>query len=475
MSANRPSFDVAAWCGLPLVRRAYMALVVGLAVFIVTLVLLREPFRGYLAEIHISGPAAGGLNLEDAAKWLKEADPHVAVVANSGGSSPRQLIRVTFVAPRPTPGLERLDELADRWLYQYLPERLQAYRHTVLGELRNAVNTAREREDSVRQRLDELRQQQLAQLLRTPSSEQPAPAPPDQPRGLSAVTIPATGAEKNQLVQRLETLRADLAKLLGSCTEDHPQVVALRRQISALEQALGSPPVRSAETPNGPEILPSLPAGRQASTSQPGGGFAAAEQFISTAGGVIPRGEAAEADGSNPSEQLPAALQSLAAISRERQKAEHRLSDRMQELSSQPTAAEWSAEPARIVTRLGGTPRSATLALGGLLAGIVSVLMFRASGVAVAPARIESTAELATLLEIPVIGNAALLRTAARVTRRFFTTARIRLVQHLAEIIIAVAALACLASIACEPSLVWQVLADPFGTLSEVVGRLHGG
>jgi hypothetical protein len=296
MSANRPSFDVAAWCGLPLVRRAYMALVVGLAVFIVTLVLLREPFRGYLAEIHISGPAAGGLNLDDAAKWLKEADPQVGVVANSGGSSPRQLIRVTFVAPRPTPGLERLDELADRWLYQYLPERLQAYRHTVLGELRTAVNTAREREDAVRQRLDELRQQQLAQLLRTPSSEQPAAAPPEQPRGVSAVAIPATGAEKNQLVQRLETLRADLAKLLGSCTEDHPQVVALRRQISALEQALGSPPTRTAEAPTGPETLPSLPTGRQASTSQPAGGFAAAEQFISTAGGVIPRGEAAVTD-----------------------------------------------------------------------------------------------------------------------------------------------------------------------------------
>src|SRR5262245_19266759 len=166
MSESRASFDVAAWCGSPVVRRAYTALVAGLAVFIVTLVLLREPFRGYLAEIHITGPAAAGLDLEDAARWLKAADPHVAVVANGSGSSQRRLIRMTYVAPRPTAGEQRLDELADRWLYQYLPERLQAYRHTALADLRTVVTQARLREDAARERLEELRQEQLAQLLK---------------------------------------------------------------------------------------------------------------------------------------------------------------------------------------------------------------------------------------------------------------------------------------------------------------------
>src|SRR5262245_57862487 len=103
MSESRASFDVGAWCGLPLVRRVYTALVVGLALFILMLVLLREPFRGYLAEIHISGPAAAGLDLDDATRWLKAADPHVAAVAAGSGSSPRRLIRMTYVASRPTP------------------------------------------------------------------------------------------------------------------------------------------------------------------------------------------------------------------------------------------------------------------------------------------------------------------------------------------------------------------------------------
>src|SRR5262245_10863735 len=162
MAAGRAKFDVAAWCGLPLVRRAYLALVIGLAVFIVTLILLREPFRGYLAEIHISGPAMAGLDLDDATRWLKAADARVAVAINGGGTSPRRLIRITYVAARPSVGEQRLDELADRWLYQYLPERLQAYRHAALAELRTAVTQARQREDAARQRLEELRQAQLA-------------------------------------------------------------------------------------------------------------------------------------------------------------------------------------------------------------------------------------------------------------------------------------------------------------------------
>jgi hypothetical protein len=47
----------------------------------------------------------------------------------------------------------------------------------------------------------------------------------------------------------------------------------------------------------------------------------------------------------------------------------------------------------------------------------------------------------------------------------------VRLASHAAEAIVALAVVACLASIAMEPSLARQVLADPFGTLSEVLGR----
>jgi hypothetical protein len=189
-------------------------------------------------------------------------------------------------------------------------------------------------------------------------------------------------------------------------------------------------------------------------------------------------------DGPNASRSPPvdlsaaiaAALLELTQASRLRQVAEQRQSDRMQELSNEPTAADWSAEPAEVVTRLGGTPRSVTLALGGLLAGIFGVVMFRASAVAVMPPTIQSAGELAAALEIPVIGNAARLRTAAaRIRQRLLKPAYVKLAGHLAEAVIALAAAACIVSIVVEPTLAGQVLADPFGTLSEVMGRFVGG
>jgi hypothetical protein len=47
----------------------------------------------------------------------------------------------------------------------------------------------------------------------------------------------------------------------------------------------------------------------------------------------------------------------------------------------------------------------------------------------------------------------------------------VRVIVHLAEVVVAVAVVACLAAIAVEPALAHQVLADPFGTLSEVIGQ----
>src|SRR5207237_4413753 len=80
------------------------------------------------------------------------------------------------------------------------------------------------------------------------------------------------------------------------------------------------------------------------------------------------------------SSQITAALEMVSRASRDRQLAEHRLNDRMQELSSQASSAQWSAGRAAVVTRLGGTPRSSVLALGALLASVASAVTFRAAG-----------------------------------------------------------------------------------------------
>src|SRR5262245_14129960 len=163
MSAKR--IDIASIVELPLVQRLHQALAVGLAVFMLTLVVLREPFQGYLAQVHISGPATVGLDLDEAVKWLKAVEPRLAAVATPAGEiSAKAEIRATYVAPHPRQAISHLDELADRWLYQYLPDRLQVYRRGILASLRTAVTDSRQREDALQERLDLLRQRQVAEL-----------------------------------------------------------------------------------------------------------------------------------------------------------------------------------------------------------------------------------------------------------------------------------------------------------------------
>jgi hypothetical protein len=166
-------------------------------------------------------------------------------------------------------------------------------------------------------------------------------------------------------------------------------------------------------------------------------------------------------------------LKELAQASRERQAAERRLAERMQELTNQPAAAQWSAAPPHLVTRMGGTPRTPTLALAFLLAGAAGVVIFRTAGDDGCTVKIDSASLLASTLELPVVGNLLAIRDSARQLRRkWLSAARLNWILYGSEIVIGVAVMACLGSIAVEPSLARQVLADPFGTLSEVLGRI---
>lgn len=482
MSLNGISFDAAGFCGRPLVRRVYKGLVVGLAVFIITLVVLREPFRGYLAEVQISGPPTAGVSLDESLRWIKQADSLAAVVTISAGeTSTRNQIRMTYISRQARFATARLDELAARWLCQYLPERLTAYRRNVLAELRAAASSAREREDVARQRLDVLRQEQLLAVLqpaakRAVESESRGIEGGDQEAarrmGGSAGASPShmAGASPAQSTQQeqLANLKWELSQLLSRCTEDHPEVIKLRKQIAGMEEP--EPASGSATEASGPELIPAPGSEHHTSANGSGDDASAAGHFISTSAAA----RAKENSAANAAGTLEQAAGELAKASRLRQEAELRLNERMQELATEPTAAEWSTAPARVVARLGGTPRSATLAVGGLLASIGAVVMFFVSAAAVAPVRIETTNELATLLEIPVVGNTSAARQVvgrAHATRARVRRAQVLIATRLAEAVIFIAAGACLLSIVAEPALAGQVVADPFGTLSEVVGR----
>jgi hypothetical protein len=503
MSSNRLSFDPHTFCALPLVRRAYQAVAVGVAVFIVTLVLLREPFRGYLAEVSISGPPTEGLDLDHAVSWLKQTDRNVAVVASRGGAnSAKAQIRATFVADRPTPAMSHLDELAERWLYQYLPDRMLAYRHAALAELRTASHAAREKEDAARTQLEAARQKQLAHVLQKGMELQGSPAQATQPEITSSwpaqqnppsanepksdktsATSPANQqADKSRSAgqevatkasEKLEELRLELSQLLANFTEEHPQVITIRKQISALEAQMGILQGETLPPPlNGPTLGPQPTTDVQASNRETNQRFSPAHRFVSTTSMASASRAIEPPVEDNGSAEVSAAFEWLTKASRQRQLSEQRLSDRMQELSNRTGALSWTAGRAVIITRLGGTPRSSTLALASLLAGVMGVVVFRsASGEPCTP-KIGSTGELASALELPVIGNLLKLRAAAgKLRRRLLTPERVRLASHVAEAIVALAVVACLASITMEPTLARQVLADPFGTLSEVLGR----
>jgi hypothetical protein len=500
MSSNRLSYDPHSFCALPLVRRAYQAVAVGVAIFIVTIVVLREPFRGYLAEVSISGPPTEGLDLDHAVNWLKQTDRNVAVVASRGGStSAKARIRATFVADRPTLAIAHLDELAERWLYQYLPDRLQAHRHAALAGLRAVSHAAREKEDNARTQLEAARQKQLAQVLRKglemhsgsavvtrpePASlpavqhnpdvegaQKPSAAATPTARQIDAPTARALDAA-TKVTEKIEQLRLELSQLLANFTEEHPQVITIRKQISALESQVRHSTRESLPAPlDGPSLGPQFSGVRESnpvSAQRP----ISANHFVSKIAHTAASESLEPAVDDGGSAEVSAAFELLAKASRERQLAEHQLSDRMQELSSRTSALAWTAGRAVIITRLGGTPRSSTLAFATLLAGMAGVFAFRsASGEPCTP-KIASTRELASALELPVVGNLSKLRTVAeKLRRRLLTPTRVRLLSHVAEAVVALAVLACLASIAMEPTLARQVLADPFGTLSEVLGR----
>jgi hypothetical protein len=461
---------------LPLVRRLHQALAVGLAVFMLTLVVLREPFQGYLAQVQISGPATAGLDLDEAVKWLKKVEPHLAAVATPAGEiSAKCEIRATYVAPHPRQAISHLDELADRWLYQYLPDRLQVYRRGTLASLRTAVTDFRQREDALQERLEGLRQRQVAELRSQGSgigSQESGARSQEPPVGSQklelgdqksvAIAVVKSGNDSdggNKLRERLESLKVQLSHLLGSHTDEHPEIVTLKSQINSLEKQLGLPETTS----------PNHGAGERQTS------VAVTSEVRQTSGELELHSPRTEPE-SQVAIEITSIMSELAKVSRERQSAEQHLTERMQELSSGPTAAQWSAGPAHVVTRLGGTPRSLTLALAGVLACVGGIVMFRVTAVELVKPRIKSAAELASVIALPVIGDLAKCRDAAAggssvKTRRFLTPARLRIMTTVAEGFVAVAASACLISVAIDPSLAREVLADPFGTLAEVMGR----
>jgi hypothetical protein len=478
MSLKRTNFDLNAFCDLPQVRRVHQAIAVALAVFLLTVIVLRTPFRGYLAEVHITGPATAGLDLDDAVQWLKRAEPRLAAVATPAGEySAKCEIRATYVASRAQPALLHLDELADSWLYQYLPDRLQSHRRAVLAKLRATVNAARQDEDAAQAGLEALRQKQVAVVQVASAKREPEAVlahaveekSVQKPAETSNATAISAGSNSEKALEVLRSLRMELSNLLASHTDEHPEIVRLKSRINALERQLGLS--SEASVPAGTE---SGPAAGQRQVQLPDIPPAAVKQTS---------GETHEVLVTQLATEIAAVANDLTEASRRRQMAEQHLTERMQELSSEPTAAQWSAGPAHLVTRLGGTPRLLTVGIASVLALVAGATMFRATAVNLIQPKIEFLADLTDVLELPVVGDLGVAaglenqnsdgtpKMARPLMARVVTPGNLRLVTYGAEALVAVAAGACLLSVAIDPPLARQVLTDPFGTLAEVMGR----
>lgn len=416
----------------PWALRGYATLVVGLAAFLAAMVVLRVPFRGYLVEGRVSGCLDASLTEADLRGFLKEAaaDIHKRIDIQQSG---RCEVVFQQLAPRAGDSQAAINRIARQLSEQFVAQRREAGRQVRLARYQAELRTARDAEDGLRIRLEQLREEQLAQARQ---AEPPLPfAAPLAPADPAAV---ADEAARQRLMARLESLKNDLLRLLATKTEEHPEVITLRSQISRLQV----------------ELAPASPSpGNQATRP------------VSTLGLT-----AFEEDGLGT--QLDDAAADLLAATRARQWAERQLQAQVESQSS-ITAVPWSFEAAQVTSRVGGTPRVLTLIGAGLVTLLAAGIMFRAAPVLTPKVAIESVEDLAALLALPLAGHTP-APISGRLQRRpgRLHPLAVRIGLHAAELFLAVMVAALLFTMLADRSLAPQVLIDPFGVLSEVTDRM---
>jgi hypothetical protein len=357
----------------PLVRRAHKATIVGLAIFFAVIIPLGEPFRGYQAEVRVSGPSSEAIDADQLREWIRQTDSNAAIaVATRASGASRIEIRIGRVCSRLAAATRTLDGLARRLLVEELPAQHAVHRQRALAALQSDLQAAREAEDALRSRAQELREAQLAarnQALPGAIDAEPSiaqAAPPETPSARPATAGDST-APSDEREEQLQSLRIELARLSASFTDEHPQVLAIRRQIESLERAA---PAAQADDADAPALdLPPARAAAYHDLRQP--------EYVS----ISPGDDSRAPDLAAIAAELAAVQNQLSQAGKHRERAERRLQSTLAELAAHSPTAAWNAEPARIVARLGGTPRMLPVILALLAASVAGVIMFRATRV----------------------------------------------------------------------------------------------
>jgi hypothetical protein len=425
--------------------RGYATLVVALAAFLASMVVLRVPFRGYLIEARLSGRLGDGLDQPAVEAWLKTAAPGVQVRVDAEASGRCDVI-LQQVAPRAGEAQIAIDRVTRQFAEQYVAQRHEATRQVRLARLQAELQTARDTEDALRTRLDELREQQLVQVPSAMSAETlPPPAAEPAPPAPLATNDPRLKG----LRERLESLKVELAGLLGNFTEEHPKIITLRSQIAGLERELDSPESG---------VASGKPVEKHASRYTP------ARTIGLTASSY--ESQSAAPGGAQD------ALANLAAATRARQWAERQLQAEVETLAAS-AGFPWSVESSRVLARVGGTPRTLTLVGAGLITFVAATFMVFASAALIPRLVIQTTDELAGILSLPLAGT---MPVAGRrqIYRSSLAPRVVQIAVHAAEILLAAMFLALAFTMLSDRWLAGQILADPFGVLSEVAGRVLG-
>ena len=455
----------------PLVRRLHKSVIVGLAIFFGVIIALGEPFRGYQAEVRLSGPTSDAINFDQVRDWITRTDSQAAVaIARQTSGNARVEIRVGRVATRLTSATQVLDNLARRLLTEELPQQHAAHRQSVLASVQEDLQAAREAEEALRSRAAELREEQLAPRNQSPQPQQAEAAPlAEPPQGFVQAAPPEVAAELNPAAEerrkQLDSLRLELARLLASFTEEHPQVLAIQRQIDSLEQPQASAEARNRPLDEGPEL--STPPGERAAAYQD----LRSPQFVS-----VPAGSSTAPSAlANLTADLITLQQELSLASKHRALVEERLQTMLASLASTSPTAAWSAEPARIVARLGGTPRMLPVMLAIVASVIAGVIMFRATRILALPRVLQTASDLAATLPIPLVGrNPSITLAGPAAPRLIVTPSRVRFVTKAAEAVLLTILAVCVCAIFLDPTLASEFALDPLGVVSEIFGRVLG-
>lgn len=386
------------------VDRPYAAILSGCLAFLFAAAWLQTPITGYQAGATLSlmagnsTHARGGDRAERPAieRWFR-AEGITASWTDGGGESGQ--LALNFVDRDERTALNRLQDVAQRFVGEYFQDRRRTAYEANLDEQRSLLADARLREEVLERNLESA----LADLQSAMSEakarfqaehRQPALAARS---GNRAAPQPVLNPEWEELAARLARQKAERSRLLLKFTPSHPLTKAVEAQIGVSEAALAQAPQFLKNDLRG--------TGREDLTDVGEDQAPAAEDEMASAD-ADPQGAA---EGAEDFDVRPLALRvetlrkEFAAAREHRGQTELSLLETLRE----PSQAEWTASivtPAAIVQVHGGKSTKFGL-LAALGVSLLSALSVWTTHGLLVPERLETAAQVAGRVDLPLVST----------------------------------------------------------------------